>query len=101
MPLSFRELVLLKSSCNTPRTQHFDGISTSPLLERELGRPNSRVRSNRGRLRRPRCRWAESEGFGTDEEVEWLSALVYERRRELYEAIDRLIGDGALVVRLL
>ena len=34
--------------------------------------------------------WAESEGFGTDEEVERLSRLVYERRRELYEAIDRL-----------
>lgn len=34
--------------------------------------------------------WAESEGFGTDAEVEWLATLVYERRRELYEAIDRL-----------
>src|ERR671938_836945 len=34
--------------------------------------------------------WAESEGFGTDDEVERLSRLVYERRRELYEAIDRL-----------
>src|SRR5215210_7037704 len=34
--------------------------------------------------------WAASKGFGTDTEVEWLTALVYERRRELYEAIDRL-----------
>ena len=34
--------------------------------------------------------WAESEGFATDDEVERLSTLVYERRRQLYEAIDRL-----------
>src|SRR5215203_2442160 len=34
--------------------------------------------------------WAASKGVGTDTEVEWLTALVYERRRELYEAIDRL-----------
>ncbi len=34
--------------------------------------------------------WTESEGFGTDDEVERLSTLVYQRRRELYEAIDRL-----------
>ncbi len=34
--------------------------------------------------------WAKSEGFGEDAEVEWLTTLVYERRRELYEAIDLL-----------
>jgi hypothetical protein len=35
--------------------------------------------------------WSESaEGFGTDIDVERLSMLVYNRRRELYEAIDRL-----------
>jgi hypothetical protein len=34
--------------------------------------------------------WTESEGFATDDEVERLSTLVYERRRQLYEAIDRL-----------
>jgi hypothetical protein len=33
---------------------------------------------------------AWSEGFATDPEVERLTALVYQRRRELYEAIDRL-----------
>ena len=34
--------------------------------------------------------WSES--FATDPEVERLSTLVYQRRRELYEAIDRLKG---------
>jgi hypothetical protein len=34
--------------------------------------------------------WAEFEGLGADEEVERLSAMVYKRRKELYEAIDQL-----------
>ena len=34
--------------------------------------------------------WSAADDFAQDDEVERLSALVYQRRRELYEAIDRL-----------
>src|SRR5215216_8009979 len=80
----------------------FGVSSTIETLERELGEAQLvRVEQQKAVMRAENAHeaacaarddaWAESsEGFGTDEEVERLSALVYERRRELYEAIDRL-----------
>ena len=90
-----------------PRTvwekrEGFAVSSTIETLERELGEAQLvRVEQQKAVMRAENAHeaacaarddaWAESsEGFGTDEEVERLSALVYERRRELYEAIDRL-----------
>ena len=75
--------------------------STIETLERELGEAQLvRAEQQKAVIRAENAHeaacaarddaWAESEGFGTDTEVEWLTALVYERRRELYEAIDRL-----------
>src|ERR687884_1938205 len=75
--------------------------STIETLERELGEAQlEREQQQKAVIRAQNAHeamcaarddaWAESEGFGTDEEVERLSRLVYERRRELYEAIDRL-----------
>jgi len=75
--------------------------STIETLERELGEAQlEREKQQRAVIRAENAHeaacsarddaWAESEGFGTDTEVEWLATLVYERRRELYEAIDRL-----------
>ena len=75
--------------------------STIETLERELGEAQlEREKQQKAVIRAENAHeavcaarddaWAESEGFGTDEEVERLSGLVYERRRELYEAIDRL-----------
>jgi hypothetical protein len=75
--------------------------STIETLERELGEAQlEREKQQRAVIRAENAHeavcaarddaWAESEGFGTDEEVGRLSSLVYERRRELYEAIDRL-----------
>jgi hypothetical protein len=75
--------------------------STIETLERELGEAQLvRAEQQKAVIRAENAHeaacaardeaWAESERFGTDIEVEWLTALVYERRRELYEAIDRL-----------
>lgn len=75
--------------------------STIETLERELGEAQlEREKQQKAVIRAQNAHeaicaarddaWAESEGFGRDEEVERLSKLVYERRRELYEAIDRL-----------
>jgi hypothetical protein len=75
--------------------------STIETLERELGEAQlEREKQQRAVIRAENAHeascgarddaWAESEGFGTDDEVERLSALVYQRRRELYETIDRL-----------
>lgn len=76
--------------------------STIETLERELGEAQEeRERQQRAVIRARNAHeaaclarddaWTESaEGFGADAEVERLSALVYRRRRELYEAIDRL-----------
>jgi hypothetical protein len=82
------------------REGHFVS-STIETLERELGEAQlEREKQQRAVIRAENTHeaacsardeaWAESEGFGTDDEVERLSALVYQRRRELYEAIDRL-----------
>ena len=79
----------------------FGVSSTIETLERELGEAQLvRAEQQKAVIRAENAHeaacaarddaWAESEGFGTDTEVEWLTALVYERRRELYEAIDRL-----------
>jgi len=76
--------------------------STIETLERELGEAQlEREKEQKAVIRAENAHeavcaarddaWAESEGFCTDDdEVERLSELVYERRRELYEAIDRL-----------
>lgn len=75
--------------------------STIETLERELGEAQfEREKQQRAVIRAENAHeaacgarddaWAKSEGFGTDAEVEWLATLVYQRRRELYEAIDRL-----------
>lgn len=75
--------------------------STIETLERELGEAQLiRAEQQKAVIRAENAHeaacgarddaWAESSGFGTDDEVERLSALVYERRRELYEAIDSL-----------
>ena len=73
--------------------------STIETLERELGEAQ-REREHRQRAvvraentHEAACaerddEWSES--FATDPEVERLTKLVYQRRRELYEAIDRL-----------
>ncbi len=73
--------------------------STIETLERELGEAQ-REREHRQRsvLRAENTHEAAcaerddawSESFATDPEVERLTLLVYRRRRELYEAIDRL-----------
>src|ERR687884_2035655 len=75
--------------------------STIETLERELGEAQlDREKQQKAVIRAENAHeaacaarddaWAESEGFGADDEVERLSTLVYERRRQLYEAIDRL-----------
>ncbi len=75
--------------------------STIETLERELGEAQLiRAEQQKAVIRAENAHeaacaarddaWAESEGFATDDEVERLSTLVYERRRQLYEAIDRL-----------
>src|SRR5215204_2861272 len=79
----------------------FGVSSTIETLERELGEAQLvRAEQQKAVIRAENAHeaacaarddaWAESKGFGTDTEVEWLTALVYERRRELYETIDRL-----------
>ena len=73
--------------------------STIETLERELGEAQSeREHEERAVLRAENAHeaacaardeaWTES--FATDPEVERLTGLVYQRRRQLYEAIDRL-----------
>ncbi|HZY56398.1 MAG TPA: hypothetical protein VFE09_01220 [Rubrobacteraceae bacterium] len=75
--------------------------STIETLERELGEAQlEREKQQKAVIRAENAHeaacaarddaWAESEGFGTAADVERLSMLVYQRRRELYEAIDRL-----------
>lgn len=73
--------------------------STIETLERELGEAQAeRENEQRAVLRAENAHEAAcgardeawSEGLATDPEVERLTALVYRRRRELYEAIDRL-----------
>lgn len=75
--------------------------STIETLERELGEAQlDREREQRAVVRAENTHeatcsarddaWTES--FATDPEIERLSRLVYQRRRELYEAIDRLKG---------
>ncbi len=85
-------------------SEEWEGLvvsSTIETLERELGEAQFEVAEQQRAVIRAEnaheavCAarddaWAQSEGFATDVEVERLSALVYERRRELYEAIDRL-----------
>ena len=75
--------------------------STIETLERELGEAQAeREKEERSVLRAENAHEAAcsardeawSGGFATDPEVERLTALVYTRRRELYEAIDRLKG---------
>jgi hypothetical protein len=74
--------------------------STIETLERELGEAQLvRAKQQKAVIRAENAHeaacaardeaWAESEEFGTDTEVEWLTTLVYERRRELYAARDR------------
>ena len=76
--------------------------STIETLERELGEAQlAREKQQKAVIRAENAHdaacaarddaWSESAvGFGTDIDVERLSTLVYQRRRELYEAIDRL-----------
>jgi hypothetical protein len=73
--------------------------STIETLERELGEAQSeREKEQRAVIRAENAHEAAcsardeawSESFARDPEVEHLTALVYRRRRELYEAIDRL-----------
>src|SRR5215217_5876875 len=73
--------------------------STIETLERELGEAQvEREREQRAVIRAENAHEAAcaardeawSESFAEDREVEELTALVYRRRRELYEAIDRL-----------
>ena len=75
--------------------------STIETLERELGEAQLvRAEQQKAVIRAENAHeaacaardeaWAESEASGTDTEVEWLTTMVYERRRELYDAIDRL-----------
>lgn len=73
--------------------------STIETLERELGEAQlDREDQQRAVVRAENAHEAVcaarddewSESFATDPEVERLTALVYQRRRELYEAIDRL-----------
>jgi hypothetical protein len=73
--------------------------STIETLERELGEAQAeREKEQRAVIRAENAHEAAcaardeawSESFAEDPEVEHLTALVYRRRRELYEAIDRL-----------
>lgn len=73
--------------------------STIETLERELGEAQQEKEiQNRAVIRAENAHEAAcsardeawSESFATDPEVERFTALVYQRRRELYEAIDRL-----------
>ena len=73
--------------------------STIETLERELGEAQAeREKEQRAVIRAENAHEAAcaardeawSESFAEDPEVEELTALVYRRRRELYEAIDRL-----------
>ena len=73
--------------------------STIETLERELGEAQlEREKEQRAVVRSENAHEAAcsardeswTEGYATDPEVERLSSLVYQRRRELYEAIDRL-----------
>src|SRR5215210_5855826 len=73
--------------------------STIETLERELGEAQAeREREQRAVIRAENAHEAAcaarddawSESFAEDPEVEELTTLVYRRRRELYEAIDRL-----------
>src|SRR5829696_7374554 len=73
--------------------------STIETLERELGEAQTeREAEQRAVIRAENAHEAVcsardeawSEGSGDDPEVEELTALVYRRRRELYDAIDRL-----------
>jgi hypothetical protein len=73
--------------------------STIETLERELGEAQAeREREQRAVVRAENAHEAAcsardeawSESFAEDPEVERLTSLVYRRRRELYEAIDRL-----------
>ena len=75
--------------------------STIETLERELGEAQrEREEQQRAVIRAENAHeavcgarddaWAAADDFAQDDEVERLSALVYQRRRELYEAIDRL-----------
>jgi len=76
--------------------------STIETLERELGEAQlAREKQQKAVIRAANAHdaacaarddaWSESaEGLGTDIDVGRLSMLVYKRRRELYEAIDRL-----------
>jgi hypothetical protein len=73
--------------------------STIETLERELGEAQAeREAEQRAVIRAENAHEAAcsardeawSEGSATDPEVEELTALVYRRRRELYDAIDRL-----------
>ncbi|QIN79050.1 hypothetical protein GBA65_11555 [Rubrobacter marinus] len=75
--------------------------STIETLERELGEAQrEREEQQRAVIRAENAHeavcaarddaWSAAEDFAQDDEVERLSALVYQRRRELYEAIDRL-----------
>src|SRR5919112_596100 len=73
--------------------------STIETLERELGEAQAeREREQRAVVRAENAHEAAcsardeawSESFAEDPEVEHLTSLVYRRRRELYEAIDRL-----------
>ena len=75
--------------------------STIETLERELGEAQTeREKEQRAVIRAENAHEAAcaardeawSESFADDPEVERLTALVYRRRRELYEAIDRLKG---------
>ena len=75
--------------------------STIESLERELGEAQlEKEDQQRAVIRAENAHEAAcaarddswSESFATDPEVERLSSLVYRRRRELYEAIDRLKG---------
>lgn len=72
---------------------------TIETLERELGEAQAeRENEQRAVVRAENAHEAAcsardeawSESYATDPEVERLSSLVYQRRRELYEAIDRL-----------
>ncbi|MGB3684109.1 MAG: hypothetical protein WA990_16650 [Rubrobacteraceae bacterium] len=75
--------------------------STIETLERELGEAQlDREKEQRAVVRAENTHEAAcaarddawTAGFATSPEVERLSAMVYQRRRELYEAIDRLKG---------
>lgn len=75
--------------------------STIETLERELGEAQlDRENEQRAVVRAENAHEAAcserdeawSESYATDPKIEQLSSLVYQRRRELYEAIDRLKG---------